>query len=281
MKSNAKIMTVAAAGALIALCAMSACGKSDGKSSASAKTTESGVVTNDNGSVSRTYTERNVTTNGNMVTERRRETRTTMDAKGNVLESSTSEYAQSYPVGDVGLVRMDGGEEASGSAAESFLSLKFGEKFESEEFDLDADEPVLLRAKFTPAKPLAEFDDYYVYVTPTTHRIAKICACAKKPVESEGRGRRHYLIEALERRYGTWARLCSFSRPRYAFDLGEGRWVIACLDGAARDYATVLVAGDESVIAAGAEETEALRAERRKSAEARRRKLIEETAAGF
>lgn len=281
MSNNAKIMTVAAVGAVFALFAMSACGKSDGKSSATAKTTESGVVTNDNGSVSRTYTECNVTTNGNMVTERRRETRTTMDAKGNVLESSTSEYAQSYPVGDVGLAGFGQTDEAAVETADSFLSLKFGEKFDGGEFVEDADEPALLRAKFTPAKPLAGFDDYYVYVTPTTHRIAKICACAKSPVESEGRGRRHYLIEALERRYGTWARLCSISRPRYAFDLGGDRWAIACLDGATRDYATVLVAGDEAVIAAGVEETEALRAERRKHAQARRRQRIEDAAAAF
>jgi hypothetical protein len=40
--------------------------------------------------VSRLFTESTVATNGNMVTERRRETRTNMDMDGNVLETTTS-----------------------------------------------------------------------------------------------------------------------------------------------------------------------------------------------
>ena len=64
------------------------------KKDVSQKSSEASVVTNDNGSVSRTFTECTVTTNGNMVTEHRRETRTTMDTEGNTLESATSEQAQ-------------------------------------------------------------------------------------------------------------------------------------------------------------------------------------------
>ena len=59
------------------------------------KSSEVGIVTNDNGSVSRTYVESSVTTNGNTVTEHRRETRTTLDTDGNMLATTTSEYAQS------------------------------------------------------------------------------------------------------------------------------------------------------------------------------------------
>ena len=70
---------------------------------------------------------------------------------------------------------------------------------------------------------------------------------SKAPTESSvgafelgSRWRRHYLIEALEKRYNTWARLCSWHRPRYAFDVGGNRHVVACLDGASPDYRTVI-----------------------------------------
>ena len=181
------------------------------------KTAESSVTTNDNGSVSRVFTESTVTTNGNMVTERRRETRTNMDMDGNVLETSTSEYAQSYAIGDSGVVPLSGktyddGTQSVGNA-DSFLGLKFGGVFDSTNFVEDASHPDYLRAEFKPAKPLDGFDDYYVYVTPKTRKIAKIFACAKDAVDPGANWRRHYLIEALEKRYGTWARLCSWRRP--------------------------------------------------------------------
>ena len=100
-----KKLMVAAVGAVLAaavICIQAVADKPKAKDMTS-KTAESSVTTNDNGSVSRLFTESTVTTNGNMVTERRRETRTNMDMDGNVLETSTSEYAQSYPVGDVGV----------------------------------------------------------------------------------------------------------------------------------------------------------------------------------
>ena len=64
------------------------------------------------------------------------------------------------------------------SEEDGFLGLKFGDVFESTNFVADADEPTLLRAVFTPKKALAGFDDYYVYVTPTTHKVVKVYACA-------------------------------------------------------------------------------------------------------
>ena len=72
------------------------------KKDMSTKIAESTVTTNDNGSVSRVFVESSITTNGNLVTEHRRETRTSMDSDGNVLGTTTSEYAQSYNVGDTG-----------------------------------------------------------------------------------------------------------------------------------------------------------------------------------
>ena len=287
MKKTDKVMVVAL-GAVAALVAFGACAKTTGGSKdQSSKATVSSVTTNDNGSVSRTFTESTVTTNGNMVTEHRRETRTNMDMEGNVLETSTSEYAQSYPVGDHGVTPLASIKTRSAASDEpavkfdSFLGLKFGEVFKGTNFVTDASEPDYVRTTFKPKKPLAGFDDFYVYVTPKTHRIAKVYACAKNAVEPGSRWRRHYLIEALEKKYGTWARLCSWYRPCYAFDVGEGRHVTACLDGASQDYATVIAAWDDEAGYLAAEEREALREEARKTAAEKRGKRVSAAADAF
>ena len=287
MKKNDKVMVIAF-GAALALAALGACAKTSGESKGqSSKSSESSVTTNDNGSVSRVFTESTVTTNGNMVTERRRETRTNMDMDGNVLETSTSEYAQSYPVGDVGMVSLSSasapasGVEQTEVKNDSFLGLAFGSELEGTNFVQDVEDPTLLRTTFTPKKPLAGFDDYYACVTPKTHQIVKVYACAKEAVEPGARWRRHYLIEALEKRYNTWARLCSYSRPRYAFDLGSGRWVVACLANASRDYETVVCAWDEAMLAKAAEELEELRAEARKNAAEKRSRRVSEAQSAF
>lgn len=282
MKKN----LILVAGGVLALVVLTAFGKGDAKDQTS-KTSESTVVTNDNGSVSRSFTECNVTTNGNMVTEHRRETRTTLDTEGNVLESSTSEYAQSYTVGDGGMASLSAniaasrGEEKPVENADSFMGLKFGEVFDGTNLVSDAQEPTLLRAAFTPKKTLAGFDDYYVYVTPKSHKIVKVYACAKEAVEPGARWRRHYLIEALEKRYQTWARLCSYSRPLYAFDIGAGRFVTACLANATRDYETVVCAWDDAMLTVAADETEEIRQEARKSAAEKRKVRVSDAAAAF
>ena len=283
------------AGTLIAVAAIGfAAASCDEKRDVSQKSSEASVVTNDNGSVSRTFTECTITTNGSMVTEHRRETRTTLDTEGNMLESSTSEYAQSYSVGDVGMAPLAasvGGKSINDRAtrstetavanADSFMGLRFGEEFKGTNLVNDADEPTLLRATFSPKKALAGFDDYYVYVTPKTHKVVKVYACAKNAVEPGARWRRHYLIEALEKRYQTWARLCSYRRPCYAFDIGSGRYVTACLAGASRDYETVLAAWDDALLTVAADETEAIRAEARKAAAEKRSLRVNDAADAF
>lgn len=284
---NAQMMGsfgLAIALALFAGCGQASAAENKGNTS---KTAETSTVTNDNGSVSRTFTESAVTTNGNMVTERRRETRTNMDKNGNVLETSTSEYAQSYNVGDAGMRRLptlSDRVDDTAAAAESdvFMGLKFGEEFKSTNFVHEAGDPVLLRAKFTPKRPLAGFDDYYVYVTPKTHKVVKVCACAKDRVEPGGRWNRHYLIEALEKRYGTWARLCSWFRPLYAFDIVPGRRQVSiCLAGASDDYETVITAYDADVESVARDEFEQLREEARKKAAENRTKKVSDAAASF
>ena len=283
-----KKLTGMTAVALVAMTAIGFAAASRGeKRDVSQKSSESSVVTNDNGSVSRTFTECTITTNGSMVTEHRRETRTTLDTEGNMLESSTSEYAQSYSVGDTGVVTQrpsinaKGGQEEPAANADSFMGLKFGEEFKGTNFVNDADEPTLLRATFAPKKELAGFDDYYVYVTPKTHKVVKVYACAKNAVEPGARWRRHYLVEALEKRYQTWARLCSYRRPCYAFDIGSGRYVTACLAGASRDYETVLAAWDDALLTVAADETEAIRAEARKAAAEKRANRVSAAADAF
>jgi hypothetical protein len=153
--------------------------------------------------------------------------------------------------------------------------------FESTNFVADADEPTLLRAEFTPKKALAGFDDYYVYVTPTTHKVVKVYACAKEAIDPNTNWRRHYLIEALEKRYNTWARPRSWCRPIYTFVIGSGRFVTACLYGASRDYETVLVAWDDALLTTAADETEAIRLEARKNAVEKRKARIDDAASAF
>ena len=286
MKKTGTALTVASVVAAITLIGFAAA-SCDEKKDVSQKSSEASIVTNDNGSVARTYVEATVTTNGNMVTERRRETRTTLDADGNMLESSTSEYAQSYPVGEEGMasfakrVEQKDDESPDAKVEEGFLGLKFGEEFKGTNLVSDIEEPTLLRATFTPAKKLAGFDDYYVYVTPKTHQVVKIYACAKEAVDPGTNWRRHYLIEALEKRYNTWARPRSWCRPIYTFAIGSGRFVTACLADASRDYETVLVAWDDALLTTAADETEEIRQEARKSAAEKRKAQVDDAASAF
>lgn len=249
----------------------------------SSSSSEAAVVTNDNGTISRTFIESSVTTNGNMVTERRRETRTSMDAEGNMLATSTSEYAQSYSVGEslsspAPANEKNGGEQCTAAPnLDGFLGVKFGETPQGvNEYVRDPAEPTLLRAKFTPAKTLAGFDDYYVYVTPLTHKAAKIYACAKESIDPGSRWGRHYLIEALEKRYNTWARLSSFNRPLYSFRVTPERYIKLCLDNSTPEYDTVILAADEATLRLAADEQEEVRENARKNAaEKRARRVID------
>ncbi len=273
-------------GLALALTLLVGCGdaKAAEQKDMSTKTAESSVTTNDNGSVSRTFVESSVTTNGNLVTERRRETRTNMDADGNILETSTSEYAQSYNVGDTGWKMPAAKSTADKNKAietDSFMGLKFGDVLADTNTVREAGEPSLLRVKFTPKKALVGFDDYYAYVTPKTHKIAKVVACAKNAVEPGGSWRRHYLIEALEKRYGTWARLISYRRPYYAFDVGPDRMVTVCLAGASPDYQTAVAAWDDAIVRLADTEQEELRREARKAAADRRDQQVKDAADVF
>ena len=234
----------------------------------------------------RTQVETSVTTNGNMVTERRRETTTTTDADGNVVATCTSESLQSYPVGETATAGVVAAPSAKAEPVntDTFLGLKFGDVFKVAKKDIvhDEDEPSLVRAKFKPAKPLAGFDDYFVYLTPKTHKVAMVCACAKKAIEpTDGNWRRHYLVEALEKRYRTWARRLSWTHPYYRFDVAPGRRVTVCLAGASDDYEAVISAWDAEVTRVADEERAEIAEEARKAAEKNRTKRMQDALDAF
>ncbi len=286
MKMDRKDRIVIAGGLVLAAAFAGFCTFAEGeKADTSAKTTEASTVTNENGSVTKYYTESNVSTNGSLVTERRRETRTTTDSEGNVLATSTSEYLTSYTSYEGGPAAATSAapatEKGEAAPADGFLGLKFGEVWTGEEPKADPSEPTLLKATFTPAKTLAGFDSYAVYVTPTTKRIAKIVAGAKEAVDPRSFGRRNYLIEALEKRYDTWARPCHHFRPIYRFDIGAGRSIVACLRGASTENETEIIAWDGAMLTAAADETEAKRNEARKAAAEKRMREIEAAAEAF
>ena len=221
-----------------------------------------------------------------MVTERRRETTTTTDADGNVIATSTSESLQSYPVGDCSTAGVVAAPNAKAEPVntDTFLGLKFGDVYKAgkKDFVRDQDEPSLVRAKFKPAKPLAGFDDYFVYLTPKTHKVAMVCACAKKAIEPvDGNWRRHELIVALQKRYRTWTRSLSWTHPYYRLDVAPGRSITACLAGATEDYEAVITAWDSDVTRLADKERRAIDEEARKAAEKNRDKRIQDAINAF
>lgn len=240
---------------------------------------ETTISTNENGLVTKTWTEFSATTNGNMISESRRQTTTTTDSKGNILSTATSEMSQSYSregnvasftSPDESRQAADSGEEKNVNKAISFMGLELGKEYKADKFEQDAENAPLLRAEFKPAKPLDGFDDYYVYVTPKSRKIAKIYACAKNEIDPGSNWRGNYLMRALEKRYGAVGRLCSLWKPCFIFDVGGDSHVTACLACASIDYGTVIVAWDGDMVRFSEREYRELRIEERKKAEKER-----------
>ena len=77
----------------------------------SSKNASTSVVTNENGIVTRTFKETNVTTNGTFVTKRVRVTKTTMDPDGNVIGTSTAESSRSNTEGARYWIEIDEDED--------------------------------------------------------------------------------------------------------------------------------------------------------------------------
>ncbi len=283
---NRNMLTFGLAAGLVALVGTCLIAKEKQTDAAADKAKEPAAVEKAKEPATRTQVETSVTTNNNMVTERRRETTTTTDADGNVIATSTSESLQSYPVGDcstAGVVAAPNAKEEPVNT-DTFLGLKFGDVYKAgkKDFVRDPDEPSLVRAKFKPAKPLAGFDDYFVYLTPKTHKVAMVCACAKKAIEpADGNWRRHELIVALQKRYRTWARSLSWTHPYYRLDVAPGRSITACLAGANEDYEAVITAWDSDVTRLADKERRAIDEEARKAAEKNRDKRIQDAINAF
>ena len=281
---NRKMLTFGLAAGLVAL--VGTCLVAKEKQSEAADKAKPAAAEKAKEPATRTEVETSVTTNGNMVTERRRETTTTTDADGNVVATSTSESLQSYPVGDFSTAGVVATPDAKADSVntDTFLGLKFGDVYKVGKKDIvrDPDEPSLVRAKFKPAKPLAGFDDYFVYLTPKTHKVAMVCACAKKAIEpADGNWRRHELVVALQKRYRTWARSLSWTHPYYRFDVAPGRSITACLAGASDDYEAVITAWDSDVTRLADKERRAIDDEARKAAEKNRNKRIQDAINAF
>ncbi len=282
---NRNMLTFGLAAGLVALVGTCLIAK-EKQSDAADKAKETAAVEKAKEPATRTQVETSVTTNNNMVTERRRETTTTTDADGNVIATSTSESLQSYPVGDCSTAGVVAAPSAKAEPVntDTFLGLKFGDVYKAgkKDFVRDQDEPSLVRAKFKPAKPLAGFDDYFVYLTPKTHKVAMVCACAKKAIEpADGNWRRHELIVALQKRYRTWARSLSWTHPYYRLDVAPGRSITACLAGASEDYEAVITAWDSDVTRLADKERRAIDEEARKAAEKNRDKRIQDAINAF
>ena len=273
-------------GMIAAMAGLAGCGEVNAnEQNTGALNTKETVVTNSDGSVTTT----------------KREEREIKDDDGNVIGHESSVYTETVSA-DVAAARKKGdaakevaakeGAEAKGEAAQkegekvpaadSFLGLKFGEVPAGAEEAKDVPgEPALKMVKFEPAKKLAGFDDYYAFVTPKSHKLVKVCACAKNEVESNVFGRRHYLVEALEKRYGVAARLASWIRPLYVLDIAPRRGVSICLSDAANDYETVITAWDDDAARTAASELRELRDETYRKAIEERNSSVNSAAEAF
>lgn len=234
------------------------------------------VVTNANGSVTRTKTE----------------TKEYKDEQGHVIGHETCSYTETTYESEATKPKAETDKAEAETApavqpekevaTDSFLGLKFGETPAGAEKAEDVPgEPALKVIKFKPAKALAGFDDYFAYVTPKTHRLVKVCACAKTAVDGGQLGRRHYLVEALENRYRTWARLASWVRPFYVFDIAPQRGVSVCLTDASDDYETVISAWDNDAARLAAAELREMRDAAYREAVERRNTRVKEAESAF
>lgn len=272
-------------GMMAAMAGLTSCGDLQAEKSQNVPSTineKETVVTNANGTITRT----------------KRSEREIKDADGNVVGHETSVYSETLPVDapasqeKVGLKvpkdKTAGPEDlasekaAEKSANDSFLGLKFGEVPAGAEKAEDVPgETALKMIRFTPEKKLKGFDEYYAFVSPKTRKLVKVCACAREEIAPDSFGRRHYLVEALESRYGVPARLASWIRPLYVLDIAPNRGVSVCLSDASSDYETVITAWDDDAARLAASELREMRDEAFRKAVEARADAVKEAAGAF
>lgn len=239
------------------------------------------VITNSNGTITRT----------------KRSEREIKDADGNVIGHETSVYSETVPKDDASSLKKSevndtkdktaGPDSAAEKVAEksmndSFLGLKFGETPPNADKAEDVPgESALKMIKFEPAKKLKGFDEYYAFISPKTRKLVKVCACAREEIKPDSIGRRHYLVEALENRYGVQARLASWIRPLYVLDIAPNRGVSICLSDASNDYETVITAWDDDAARLAASELREMRDEAFRKAVEERASAVKDAASAF
>ena len=267
-------------GMIAAMAGLAGCGELQASDAQNVPTTvneKETVVTNANGTVTRT----------------KRSEREIKDANGNVIGHETSVYSETVPKDEASSQKKsevkDTKDKTAGPenqaekvANNSFLGLKFGEVPQGADKAEDVPgESALKMIKFVPEKKLKGFDEYYAFVSPKTRKLVKICACAREEVQSDSVGRRHYLVEALENRYGVPARLASWIRPLYVLDIAPNRGVSICLSDASNDYETVITAWDDDAARLAASELREMRDEAFRKAVEERANAVKEAAGAF
>lgn len=91
---------------------------------------------------------------------------------------------------------------------EGAFGLKLGDVFSPTGIEGEAKQSVSdNRYQFTPEKPNKVFSEYFVVVTPTTHRIYRIIAIARWPDGNEGYKVSEAIAALLNRKYGETSKL--------------------------------------------------------------------------
>lgn len=267
-------------GMIAAMAGLAGCGElqaSDAQNIPATINEKETVVTNANGTITRT----------------KRSEREIKDSNGNVIGHETSVYSETVPKDEASSQKKsevkDTKDKTAGPenqaekvANNSFLGLKFGEIPQGADKAEDVPgESALKMIRFVPEKKLKGFDEYYAFVSPKTRKLVKICACAREEVQSDSVGRRHYLVEALENRYGVPARLASWIRPLYVLDIAPNRGVSICLSDASNDYETVITAWDDDAARLAASELREMRDEAFRKAVEERANAVKEAAGAF
>ena len=154
-------------------------------------------------------------------------------------------------------------------ATQEFLGLKLGEVYKAEKYNSDGVEKTLKWAMFTPTKKIRGFDEYYVYVTPKTHRIAKIFAGAVRTIDPDNQGRDHYFLKHVCQMCNVKYKVSSDERSwmgsnyatykmhatYYTFDISQSQHVMVGLRNASQDYQSIFMAWDDLMLSQASKET--------------------------
>lgn len=241
-------------------------------------TSFSSVSTNDYGIITKLFVESIVTTNGAIVTEKRRETRLETDAKGNLLETATSEFAESFTIGSAGKAETKRQTESEENLL-SFLGFEFGGVFDSTNCVVISDEGPEKCLEVEPKKKLPGFEKYYLFVTPASGKVVRVRAVSDGVIPFDKDGG-HYVLDALELRYGVRPRMASLRSPIYVFDISSDDHIIFSVSGY-KGRNSALEAWSVPMEKMALKEFEVIKNETARKAGEVRKKLVEDTSVVF